>query len=601
MAPSTHREHDCPTSDIALDVALSLAVFMRSTREPFELWAAPASSRAPSATSFGSSSEGCAFEAPTHGELPSLSHMTLSLDILLKYSSKGHLAVLALFIESLVSKAAIGVSRSNWQLLTLSAFQLASKNIDDDPISVSDMTLLAIMCEMQSSCPNQAITSKSTLFSAERFFTAEVALLKMLDWSTFTTAHQYWEQRKRLALRSAGILEQLVPALSDDDYAFVCDRCPSVARMPRRLSTDRVTAAATATAAATVTAAATATATPHRRRRSSSTSSAASSSSSSSSVSSASWRPRWMQRRHSREHEQPEHAAPSPLPAEGHGSKPTRPRTERAASDDGWGGLLAMAEQKAQRKVEKATGGGGGATDLECVGSPGVKLGGLSPTYAYGNVPHRRVRAHAAPTTVLTPPGRAEEHERASGLLADLDLSDLDRDIELASESSAAPSSVSSKASSKVSRMSSCSASNSSAASARQLEQQAEQQRAQQQAQQQAQLEQQQLDAWMCVLQQKQARHMQTLLCPLDDGTGVSPPTPPVAKRRTPTTPERAVLPPASHTSRNAFSFPASVSAVVAAVFAPLSEVQPMRASGDMPCMYIDATDVCLDLETHRW
>ena len=86
---------------------------------------------------------------------------------------------------------------------------------------------------------------------------------------------------------------------------------------------------------------------------------------------------------------------------------------------------------------------------------------------------------------------------------------------------------------------------------------------------------------------------MQNSLCP-PDPVEASPPPPPVAKRRTPPTPERAALPPAP---RKTFAFPANISAVLAAIFAPLAKVQPTGVNGaaspsGSSCVFVDATDV---------
>ena len=72
------------------------------------------------------------------------------IDLLGAASSEEHLVMVTILLERALSASVAVLSSISWQVLLLSCFFLASKDLDDDPVSFRDLRMLAVMHDVRS-------------------------------------------------------------------------------------------------------------------------------------------------------------------------------------------------------------------------------------------------------------------------------------------------------------------------------------------------------------------------------------------------------------------------------------------------------------------
>jgi len=126
---------------------------------------------------------------------PSLRRLGLLVDLLSTASTEEHMVLLTILLERVLCASEGLLSKISWQPLLLCCFLLTSKELDDDPVSFRDLRMLAVMHDVRSAAAGgQAAAKHGESFSScynEDIEDIELALLQLLQWSTFCSASNF--------------------------------------------------------------------------------------------------------------------------------------------------------------------------------------------------------------------------------------------------------------------------------------------------------------------------------------------------------------------------------------------------------------------------
>ena len=121
-----------PTKDAALDAAIALRVTLHLHAN---LQQKPDQEQSGAVRAFES-----ACSVLGSDRLPTLRQLTLILDLIQCNASDEHVGVTLIILEKALRACdELLLSASNWQLLVTTAFLLASKQLDDEPMNLSDI------------------------------------------------------------------------------------------------------------------------------------------------------------------------------------------------------------------------------------------------------------------------------------------------------------------------------------------------------------------------------------------------------------------------------------------------------------------------------
>ena len=155
------------------------------------------------------------------------------IDLLGAASSEEHLVMVTILLERALSASVTVLSSISWQVLLLSCFFLASKDLDDDPVSFRDLRMLAVMHDVRSAATGGLTPQKGAQLSScynEDIEDIEIALLYLLGWSTYCSGHDYLRHRQRYVDRAAEAVAAPsdgmpgITALAEDDLKFLEER-----------------------------------------------------------------------------------------------------------------------------------------------------------------------------------------------------------------------------------------------------------------------------------------------------------------------------------------------------------------------------------------
>lgn len=141
--------------------------------------------------------------------------------------------MVTILLERALSASVAVLSSISWQVLLLSCFFLASKDLDDDPVSFRDLRMLAVMHDVRSAATGGLTPQKGASLSScynEDIEDIEIALLHLLGWSTYCSGHDYLRHRKRYVDRAAEAVAAPsdgtpgITALAEDDLKFLEER-----------------------------------------------------------------------------------------------------------------------------------------------------------------------------------------------------------------------------------------------------------------------------------------------------------------------------------------------------------------------------------------
>ena len=149
---------------------------------------------------------------------PTLRRLGLLVDLLCAASTEEHMVLLTVLLERVLC-ASEGrlLSRLNWQPLLLCCFLLTSKELDDDPVSFRDLRMLAAMHDLRSAAGGYSVHGRFTVATHGESFSSyynediediELALLQLLQWSTFCSASNFGHHRQRVIDRSVEVMAE---------------------------------------------------------------------------------------------------------------------------------------------------------------------------------------------------------------------------------------------------------------------------------------------------------------------------------------------------------------------------------------------------------
>ena len=179
---------------------------------------------------------------------PSLRRIGLLIDLLSTASTEEHMVLLTILLERVLCASEGLLSKIGWQPLLLCCFLLTSKELDDDPVSFRDLRMLAVMHDVRSATAGgQAAAKHGESFSScynEDIEDIELALLKLLQWSTFCSVTDFEHNRQRIIDRSVEIMAEPddgspgSSVLCQDDWEYMHERLhactpPAGAEQPR--------------------------------------------------------------------------------------------------------------------------------------------------------------------------------------------------------------------------------------------------------------------------------------------------------------------------------------------------------------------------------
>jgi len=143
---------------------------------------------------------------------PSLRRLGLLVDLLSTASTEEHMVLLTVLLERVLCASEGLLSKISWQPLLLCCFLLTSKELDDDPVSFRDLRMLAVMHDVRSAAAGgQAAAKHGESFSScynEDIEDIELALLQLLQWSTFCSAADFEHHRQRVFDRSVELMAE---------------------------------------------------------------------------------------------------------------------------------------------------------------------------------------------------------------------------------------------------------------------------------------------------------------------------------------------------------------------------------------------------------
>ena len=143
---------------------------------------------------------------------PSLRRLGLLVDLLSTASTEEHMVLLTILLERVLCASEGLLSKISWQPLLLCCFLLTSKELDDDPVSFRDLRMLAVMHDVRSAAAGgQAAAKHGESFSScynEDIEDIELALLQLLQWSTFCSASNFGHHRQRVIDRSVEVMAE---------------------------------------------------------------------------------------------------------------------------------------------------------------------------------------------------------------------------------------------------------------------------------------------------------------------------------------------------------------------------------------------------------
>ena len=143
---------------------------------------------------------------------PSLRRLGLLVDLLSTASTEEHMVLLTILLERVLCASEGLLSKISWQPLLLCCFLLTSKELDDDPVSFRDLRMLAVMHDVRSAAAGgQTAAKHGESFSScynEDIEDIELALLQLLQWSTFCSASDFDLHRQRVIDRSVEVMAE---------------------------------------------------------------------------------------------------------------------------------------------------------------------------------------------------------------------------------------------------------------------------------------------------------------------------------------------------------------------------------------------------------
>ena len=143
---------------------------------------------------------------------PSLRRLGLLVDLLSTASTEEHMVLLTILLERVLCASEGLLSKISWQPLLLCCFLLTSKELDDDPVSFRDLRMLAVMHDVRSvAAGGQTAAKHGESFSScynEDIEDIELALLQLLQWSTFCSASDFDLHRQRVIDRSVEVMAE---------------------------------------------------------------------------------------------------------------------------------------------------------------------------------------------------------------------------------------------------------------------------------------------------------------------------------------------------------------------------------------------------------
>ena len=143
---------------------------------------------------------------------PSLRRLGLLVDLLSTASTAEHMVLLLILFERVLRASEGLLSKISWQPLLLCCFLLTSKELDDDPVSFRDLRMLAVMHDVRSAtgCGHTAAKHGESFSSCynEDIEDIELALLQLLQWSTFCSATDFQHHRQRVIDNSVEIMAE---------------------------------------------------------------------------------------------------------------------------------------------------------------------------------------------------------------------------------------------------------------------------------------------------------------------------------------------------------------------------------------------------------
>ena len=143
---------------------------------------------------------------------PSLRRIGLLIDLLSTASTEEHMVLLTILLERVLCASEGLLSKISWQPLLLCCFLLTSKELDDDPVSFRDLRMLAVMHDVRSAAAGgQTAAKHGESFSScynEDIEDIELALLQLLQWSTFCSATHFEHHRQRVIDRSVEVMAE---------------------------------------------------------------------------------------------------------------------------------------------------------------------------------------------------------------------------------------------------------------------------------------------------------------------------------------------------------------------------------------------------------
>jgi hypothetical protein len=179
---------------------------------------------------------------------PSLRRIGLLIDLLSTASTEEHMVLLTILLERVLCASEGLLSKIGWQPLLLCCFLLTSKELDDDPVSFRDLRMLAVMHDVRSATAGgQTAAKHGESFSScynEDIEDIELALLQLLQWSTFCSVTDFEHNRQRIIDRSVEIMAEPddgspgSSVLCQDDWEYMHERLhacmtPAGAEQPR--------------------------------------------------------------------------------------------------------------------------------------------------------------------------------------------------------------------------------------------------------------------------------------------------------------------------------------------------------------------------------
>merc|ERR1719498_741106 len=81
-------------------------------------------------------------------------------------ASEEHLVMVTILLERALSASVTVLTSISWQVLLLSCFFLASKDLDDDPVSFRDLRMLAVMHDVRSAATGGLTPQKGASLSS---------------------------------------------------------------------------------------------------------------------------------------------------------------------------------------------------------------------------------------------------------------------------------------------------------------------------------------------------------------------------------------------------------------------------------------------------